>query len=70
MLIEVIRKGYKEGAVEDYLLGSLIEANKIIAFRRTSGWVTVGRDPVRSRNILHIGPERRRVVQGETFSMR
>lgn len=36
--------------VSDKALDSLIEANKIIKFKRVTGWVTVGVDPLRSTN--------------------
>jgi hypothetical protein len=37
MLIEVIRKGYTEGVVEDHLLAKLIDSNKIIASGVSAG---------------------------------
>lgn len=70
MIIDVIHKGYDEGKVEDYLLDSLIESNKILAFRRRSGWVVIGRDPVRVRHILYSDNERRKVIHGQDFSMK
>jgi len=33
--------------VPDYLLGELIAAGRIRSFRRASGWVVIGRDPIR-----------------------
>ncbi len=51
----------KASQLEDY-----IRQGKIIKFKRSSGWVTVGVDPLRGRTALtriYTGPERRRVAQ-------
>lgn len=50
MLVQVHWKNDHYDYVEDYLLDSLIEAGAVIRFLRFSGWVTVGRDPIRSVN--------------------
>lgn len=60
MLIKVIYKNNSADMVKDYLLDGLITSGKIVAFRRSSGWVTIGRDPVRSGKREYPGPERRR----------
>ncbi|HEY6007083.1 MAG TPA: hypothetical protein VIU40_02090 [Geobacteraceae bacterium] len=70
MAIQVIKKGFKEGVADDLLLENLIDSKKIIAFRRASGWVIVGKDPVREKHMPYAGTERRRVIQGENFSMK
>ncbi len=70
MAIQVLKKGFKEDVADDLLLGSLIDSKKIIAFRRASGWVIVGKDPVREKHMLYTGRERRRVIEGENFSMK
>jgi hypothetical protein len=70
MAIEVIRKGFTEGMADDLLLDNLIDAHKIIAFRRASGWVVVGKDPVREKHALYPGTERRRVIRGGDFYMK
>lgn len=70
MQIEIVRKDYSDEMVEDYLLGSLIDANKIIAFRRSDGWVVLGLDPVRVKHTVYFGEERRKVIKGANFSMR
>lgn len=46
--------------IPDYVLGKLIDNGKIQGFRRSSGWVQIGRDPVREpgKPYYH-GPERR-----------
>ena len=48
-------------------LDVLLENGHIHKFRRSSGWVTVGVDPVRAKrrgdfSPLYYGPERRRVA--------
>jgi len=70
MPIEIVRKDYSDEVVEDYLLGSLIDSNKIIAFRRSSGWVIIGLDPVRVKHTAYSGVERRKIIQGASFSMK
>lgn len=40
-------------------LEKLLEAGKIKAFRRTTGWVMVDQDPVRKKDCGYSGPERR-----------
>ena len=69
MMIDVVRKDYRDAVVEDHLLGSLIDAHKIVAFRRSGGWVILGLDPVRVKHTLFSGRERRKVVRGADFSM-
>lgn len=45
-------------------LKRMIAGKEIIAFRRTSGWVKIGIDPVRGEGgAEYDGPERRNVVQ-------
>ncbi len=70
MLIEVVHKDYSDEMVEDYLLGSLIDSNKIIAFRRSDGWVVIGLDSIRVKHTVYFGEERRKVIHGANFSMR
>jgi hypothetical protein len=48
MLIHVVYPGMQHDFVKDFMLHTLIENNKIIRFRRSSGWVTLGVDPVRA----------------------
>jgi hypothetical protein len=47
MPIGVIYNNNKRGTVEDYLLDDLIKDERIKAFRRSTGWVRIGRDPIR-----------------------
>jgi hypothetical protein len=55
MLIRVRYNDDTCGLVDDCLLESLIVAGKIVEFRRSSGWVRIGRDALRGQRI-----ERRR----------
>lgn len=47
MLIQVVYADNHHDFVKPALLDMLIELNKIIKFKRSSGWVTLGIDPVR-----------------------
>lgn len=47
MMIRVLYTDNTSGMIKDYLLDELISSGKIVAFYRSSGWVAVGRDPVR-----------------------
>ena len=60
MLIRVLKKDNKFDMIKEYLLEEHIQAGEILKFHRGSGWVTIGRDPVRGMGRLnYIGPERR-----------
>src|SRR6266702_8829617 len=56
------------GYVSKDALDSLIDGNTIVAFRRKSGWVEVGRDPVRGGGVPRefVGEERRSVAMNKT----
>jgi len=59
-MIEVIFPDGKCGEVESQSLQGLLEEGEIVSFRRSGGWVVVGRDPVRkSRRQVVCIPERR-----------
>ncbi len=49
------------GYVRNDDLDELIETRGIISFRRSSGWVEIGKDPVRTKRTSdeYVGPERR-----------
>jgi hypothetical protein len=47
MLIKVMFEDGSIGEIENYRLDDLIHSNKIKKFQRSSGWVTIGVDPVR-----------------------
>jgi hypothetical protein len=49
MMIGVIYKNNKRGMIDEYQLDDLIREGKINAFRRSSGWVKIGHDPIRER---------------------
>jgi len=47
MLIQVMRTGNSYDYVKDFMLDSLIEAKGIVKFKRSTGWVTIGAEPIR-----------------------
>ncbi len=49
------------GSVRNDFLDDLIAAGCVIAFRRSSGWVEIGRDPIRGEGTggAYAGPEQR-----------
>ncbi len=49
------------GYVRNDDLDDLINAGGIVSFRRSTGWVEIGRDPVRAKRVgdIYPGPERR-----------
>jgi hypothetical protein len=55
MLIRVRYCDNSYGMVDDSQLENLISTDKIMEFRRSSGWVRIGRDRIRSQRL-----ERRR----------
>ncbi|WP_085812350.1 GSU3473 family protein [Geoanaerobacter pelophilus] len=61
MLVQVNWTNNRYDYVNDYMLDSLIEAGVVARFLRSTGWVTVGVDPIRSANHprMYNGPERR-----------
>jgi hypothetical protein len=59
MYINVIYFDETPGIVDAGKLDELIESRRIIAFRRSSGWVRVSRDPVRGNGGRYNGPDRR-----------
>lgn len=48
MLIQVFYPDNRFDYVKDTILGGLIETGRVMRFRRLSGWVTPGIDPVRT----------------------
>jgi hypothetical protein len=62
MLIQIEYYDNKFDFVKNYQLDSLLEKQKVHRFKRSSGWVTVGIDPIRTRkNVLNFDdPERRK----------
>jgi len=59
----LIRVRFKDGRIDlvpSKRLDELIVMSEIEQFERSAGWVTVGRDPIRSTLRGHyVGPERR-----------
>lgn len=51
MLIRVVYNDYKFDFIKSFRLDEFIEAGKISMFRRESGWVFVGIDPIRQKKI-------------------
>ena len=47
MLIHVKRNDNHYDYVKDFMLDLLIDAKKVVKFKRSSGWVSVGIDPIR-----------------------
>lgn len=50
MLIHVMYPNKKYDYVKDFMLDTLIESEQITSFRRSSGWIALGVDPVRTRS--------------------
>jgi len=48
MLIHVNYPDNRFDFVKENILDNLIESKQILRFRRSSGWVTLGMDPVRA----------------------
>lgn len=67
MLIHVIFKDRHHDYVKDFMLDFLIESKKIARFRRSTGWVAVGEDPIRkiSFNRTFDGIERRAAIASQ-----
>lgn len=60
MLIHVHYNDDKYDYVKGFQLDRLLEVKKVQRFKRSSGWVTVGVDPIRwRRNPNYQGTERR-----------
>lgn len=60
MLIRVVYTDNTHDYVKDSHLDRHLESGKVAKFQRSSGWVTVGVDPIRSnRSGGYKGPERR-----------
>lgn len=61
MMIPVMYKDGSKHLVTARFLDQLLSSNQILAFRRSSGWVVVGRDPTRENGNRegYSGPEKR-----------
>jgi hypothetical protein len=47
LLIHVKRNDNHYDYVKDFMLDLLIASKEVIKFKRSSGWVTIGADPIR-----------------------
>ena len=47
MLIRILRKNGQFDMVKPTALNLLLESDEVEQFLRSSGWVTIGRDPIR-----------------------
>ncbi|MBJ6723402.1 GSU3473 family protein [Geomesophilobacter sediminis] len=66
MLIQVLYPDERYDYVKEFMLDELIESQKITRFKRRSGWVTLGVDPIRKprrKDPSFAGPERRGTVR-------
>jgi hypothetical protein len=61
MLIQVAYLDDRYDYLKDFQLDRLLELRQVAKFRRCSGWVKVGEDPIRqgNKNNIYYGPERR-----------
>ena len=59
MKIEVRRRDNTVELVEDYFLQLMIDMNEVDSFKRSSGWVRVGVDPIRRSRQSFTGKDRR-----------
>lgn len=67
MLVQVHWTNNRYDYVKDFMLDSLIEAGVVARFLRSSGWVIVGVDPIRTNsNSNYKGIERRALMQSFT----
>ena len=59
-MIRVVYPGGIHDTVTPQFLDFLLESNRITHFLRSSGWVRIGRDPIRGKKTQpHKGEERR-----------
>lgn len=70
-IIEVMFRDGTKGRLAPKVLDVLLDADKVFSFKRSSGWVTVGIDPMRARKKYsdHKGPERRTTRLFRPFSL-
>ena len=62
MLIPIITACKEPDSVPPHILDRMLAGGEIHAFERSSGWVVVGRDPIRAARSPYHGIERRRSV--------
>jgi hypothetical protein len=63
MLIHIVRTDNRYDYVKDFILDRLIESKEIVKFKRSTGWATIGVDPIRQskRDSVFNGTDRRAV---------
>ena len=60
MMIRIILEDGSYDMVKAFRLDDLLPTGKVAKFQRSSGWVTVGVDSIRTQSSrTHTGPERR-----------
>jgi len=59
MLVPVVLKGGKEELVSKDELQYLLVIDQVMFFKRSDGWVVLGRDKMRQHKAAHYMPERR-----------
>lgn len=68
MMIRVVYQNFKCDFVKPFRLDEFIDSGRISMFKRSSGWVFVGIDPIRKKKKPYLHPyqwtERRRSGQG------
>lgn len=69
MLIPIITSCKQPDSVPPYVLNRMLACGEIHAFERSTGWVIVGRDPIRMARGAYHGHERRRSVSCHLPSM-
>ena len=58
MLISVLFENNKYGVIKKARIEEFINSGKITKFFRSSGWVTIGVDPIRKADYGHLGERR------------
>jgi hypothetical protein len=64
--IPVLFKDNHYMVVSRHELDLLLAAGSIKAFRRSTGWVHVGRSPIRNSSLSYVGRERRKLGKRQT----
>jgi hypothetical protein len=60
MMIPVVTKSGKEQRVFPKILDEMLASGQVMFFKRTGGWIVVGRDQIRRKGAtMHDGRERR-----------
>ena len=67
MMVRILYHNNRYDMVKSTRLDDLISSKSVAKFQRSSGWVTIGVDPIRSpkSSLPYNGPERRSDAQAE-----